>query len=81
LKVHEDAAIDETGRARDGMRDSDRQVAPLSAMSANSDMKSATLGVLMHETGWRAMLDTRANYSFEIQIKKPHRRKHDEMFS
>ena len=30
---------------------------------------------------WRAMLDTRAHYYFEIQIKKPHRRKHDEMFS
>ncbi len=46
----------------------------LRTLAASNGSRDAALAVPTRVPKWRAMLDTRANYSFEIPIQKPRRR-------
>ena len=61
--------------SKGALRISGCKVELLRTLSANNGVQTAPLDVRTHEPVWRAMLDTGGNYSFEISIKKPRRRK------
>ncbi len=50
------------------------QVELFRSLAATNGVKAAALAIPSRVPVWRALLDTRANYSFEIPIEKPRRR-------